>query len=135
MRNIIFLILTLFPVITFAELQIDNAWIKNLPPTVPVRAGYMEIHNPGTEAISIVAFSSDAFSSIDAHITVMKNGMMNMEHLSEITVEPGTSLMLEPGGMHLMMHPLKPTTAGETIQVQLEMSDGSQQTLQFSVRP
>ena len=67
--------------------------------------------------------------------TTNQNGMMNMEHLSEITVEPGTTLMLEPGGMHLMMHPLKPTTAGETITVELEMSDGTQQTLLFSVRP
>jgi len=135
MRRIILLMLTLFPVITLAELQIDNAWIKNLPPTVPVRAGYMEIHNPGTEVISIVSVSSEAFSSIDVHETVMKDGMMRMEHVPVLTIQPGARVTLEPGGLHMMMHPLKPTIVGESIPVKLEMNDGSQQTLSFSVRP
>ena len=95
----------------------------------------MNIYNPGSEAVSIVSIRSDAFSSIDAHKTIMKNGMMQMLHLPALTVEPGSKLTLEPGGMHLMMSPIKPTSAGESFIIELEMSDGSQQAVNIIVKP
>ena len=54
----------LFPLASQADLVIDNAWIKNLPPTVPVRAAYMDISNTGQEEVCIVSFSSEKFSNI-----------------------------------------------------------------------
>ncbi|MBC8212397.1 MAG: copper chaperone PCu(A)C [Gammaproteobacteria bacterium] len=133
MSRLLLLALLMFPVIAQAELTIDHAWIKNLPPTVPVRAGYMTIVNPAKQAVSIVSFSSDAFSSIDMHETVMKDGMMHMQHVPELTIEAGAKVTLAPGGMHMMMEPVKPTITGEQINITIKLSDGSQQTVIFTV--
>lgn len=135
MSRIFLLVLILFPGVTFADLKIDHAWIQNLPPTVPVRAGYMRISNTGSEAVSILSVSSDAFAIIEVHETTMKDGLMHMEQVPALTIGPDSQLELAPGGIHLMMmQPLEPTHPGDKIRITIELSDGSQQSPVFSVR-
>ena len=135
MSRIFLLVLILFPGVTFADLKIDHTWIQNLPPTVPVRAGYMSISNTGSEAVRILSVSSDAFSNVEVHQTIMQDGMMHMEQVPALTIEPNSQLDLKPGGIHLMlMQPLEPTRPGDKIRITFELSDGSQQSPVFSVR-
>jgi copper(I)-binding protein len=135
MSRIFLLVLILFPGVTFADLKIDHTWIQNLPPTVPVRAGYMSISNTGSEAVSILSVSSDAFSNVEVHQTIMQDGMMHMEQVPALTIEPNSQLDLKPGGIHLMlMQPLEPTRPGDKIRITFELSDGSQQSPVFTVR-
>ena len=70
MPRLLLILLLIFPGAAFAGLDIDDAWIKNLPPAVPVRAGYMTIRNAQANAISIVAIRSDAFASVEIHQTI-----------------------------------------------------------------
>ena len=124
----------LFPASAFAELDITDARIKNLPPTVPVRAGYMTIHNPSQVAISIVAIHSDAFASVEIHRSVMQDGMMRMDLVEALEIDADTSLKLAPGGLHLMMmRPVEATRPGEQIEIILQLSDGSKQSLKMKV--
>ena len=136
MSRLFIILLIIFPVAALAELEIDDTWIKNLPPTVPVRAGYMRIYNPGDTAVNILSVSSDAFSNVEVHQTIMEDdGLMRMEQVPALTIEPNSQLELQPGGIHLMMmHPLEPTHPGDKIRVNFELSDGSQQSLVFTVR-
>jgi copper(I)-binding protein len=135
MLRLFFLLLIIFPVIVQAELEFEDTWIKNLPPTVPVRAGYMHIYNPGSKAVSILSVSSDAFSNVEVHQTIMQDGMMTMEQVPALTIEPNSQLDLKPGGIHLMlMHPVEPTRPGDEIRITFELSDGSQQSPVFTVR-
>ena len=128
------LMLLFFPVSAFAELDITDARIKNLPPTVPVRAGYMTIHNPSQVAVSIVAIHSDAFASVEIHRSVMQDGMMRMDLVEALEIEADTSLKLAPGGLHLMMmQPVEATRPGEQIEIILQLSDGSKQSLKMKV--
>jgi copper(I)-binding protein len=60
MLRFLLILVFIFPGVASAELDIHNAWIKNLPPAVPVRAGYMTIRNAGANAISIIANGSGA---------------------------------------------------------------------------
>jgi hypothetical protein len=131
----ILLILTLlFPAGAFAELEISEARIKNLPPTVPVRAGYMTIHNASQTAVSIVAIRSDAFASVEIHRSVMHDGMMRMDPVHNLQIAPGASLQLAPGGLHLMMmQPVQATRPGDDIEIILQLDDGSEQRLMMKV--
>lgn len=125
----------MLPAIAYAELEFSEAWIKNLPPPVPVRAGYMTIHNPLSRAISIVAIQSEAFASVEIHQTLMVDGMMRMEQLPALTIAPGETVQLAPGGLHLMMmQPVQPTSPGEVLPITVEFDDGSRQNLQLTVR-
>ena len=75
MLRLLLVLLLVLPGSVFAELDISNAWIKNLPPTVPVRAGYMTLHNAQVDAVSIIAIRSDAFASINIHQTIDQDGV------------------------------------------------------------
>jgi copper(I)-binding protein len=123
----------LLPASAFAELEIVDAWIKNLPPSVPMRAGYMTIHNPGETAVTILSIRSDAFASIDIHRSVMQDGMMRMDPVTSLSIAPGESLQLAPGGYHLMMQPLQATRPGQEIEIVLQFDDGSEQRLTMTV--
>ena len=128
--------LLLLPSIVWAELQISEAWIKNLPPPVPVRAGYMTIHNPQTAALTIESLHSDAFASIEIHQTIEQDGMMHMEQIPMLTIEPGSIVQLSPGGLHLMMmQPVEPTKPGDRVEIIIRLDDGSEQTLTMTVKP
>ena len=127
--------LLVFPGLAFAELEISNPWIKNLPPSVPVRAGYMTLHNPQSKTVSIVSLSSDAFGSIEIHQTIAQDGMMRMEQVPALKIEPDSTVQLAPGGLHLMMmNPIEPTRIGDTIEILILIDDGSEQKLEMRVK-
>lgn len=135
LRSTIFVCILLFPVAALAEFQISDAWFKNLPPSVPVRAGYMTIHNPQTYPSKIVALSSNAFASVEIHRTVEKDGMVSMERVLELTIAANATVQLAPGGLHLMlMQPTAPTKPGTMIAITIRLEDGSEQNLQLVVK-
>jgi len=126
MPKILLILVLLLPTVAFAELEISEARIKNLPPTVPVRAGYMTIHNASQMAVSIVAIRSEAFASVEIHRSVMQDGMMRMDPVHNLQIAPGASLQLAPGGLHLMMmQPVQATRPGDEIEIILQLGDAS----------
>ena len=118
-----------------ADLRISDAWIKNLPPSVPVRAGYLTLTNPTDEARILLRFESPAFGRIELHRTVSEDGMMRMEAVDELSIDPGARLRLEPGGLHLMMmQALEPTRPGDRIQVRMHFANGREQSFEMTVK-
>jgi copper(I)-binding protein len=134
MPRLLLVLALIFPVSAFADLDISEARIKNLPPTVPVRAGYMTIHNPEPGAVTIISVRSEAFASVEIHQSLMKDGMMHMEPVGELRIDAGASLQLAPGGFHLMMmQPVEPTHPGDEIEVFLQLDNGTEQGLIMKV--
>ena len=120
---------------TADPLIIKNAWIKNLPPTLPMRAGYMTLENTSDKPISIVAVESEVFTQIDIHETVKKDGMMSMRPVSPLAIPAGTRTELAPGGIHLMMmQPQKTLKPGDQVSITLQFDDGSYQSLPMTVK-
>jgi len=135
MSRLLLILLLIFPAGATAELDIHNAWIKNLPPAVPVRAGYLTIHNAQANAISIIAVRSEAFASIEIHRTIAADGMMRMEPVPTLVIEPNSTVKLAPGGLHLMMmNPTDATKPGDVLQIVIELDDGSTQSLNMTVK-
>jgi copper(I)-binding protein len=59
-----------------------------------------------------------------------------MRALSQLVLEPGATVRLEPGGKHLMlMQPRRAIAAGEHVPVAFLLGDGSRVTASFEVRP
>lgn len=126
--------LLLIPSLAHAELIVENAWIQNLPPSVPVRAGYLEITNPDSEAVYIIGLHGDAFTRIEMHRSVQRNGTMQMEPLPKLEIEAGATLHFEPGGLHLMLHPGQPTRPGDSYRIVIELDDGTTRNIEMVVR-
>ena len=134
MTRFLLLLALLMPASSYAELDVVDAWINDLPPSVPVRAGYMTLHNSGESTLNILSVQSDAFAQIEIHRSVMQDGMMRMEPITTLSIAPGSTVHLAPGGYHLMMmQPLRPTRPGENIDVVLHLDDGSEKHLTMTV--
>jgi copper(I)-binding protein len=118
-----------------AKLQITEAWIKNLPMVVPMRAGYMDIFNNQARTVNIVWLKSEAFARIEIHRSVEKEGMMSMHPVSVLAISSGETVRLAPGGFHLMMmNPLKKLAPGEYCIVTIGYDDQSTQNIEMIVK-
>lgn len=133
--NRFLLFILLWPMVAAAEVEVRDAWIKQLPPTVPMRAGYLTLHNRGDSTMLLTGASSDAFGRVEIHRSYEQDGMMRMDPVDSIELPANTEFRLEPGGYHLMMMmPREATRAGDRVGLVLEFSDGSRQSLQMTVR-
>lgn len=117
-----------------AELQVDDGYVRGLPPGQVVTAAFMTLRNDAEQAVSIVSASSDSAEQTEIHAHVHNNGMMRMEKVDSITVPAKGRFVLAPGEHHLMLINLsKPLKQGDQVTIALSLGDGSIQTVQLPV--
>lgn len=135
-KQSLLLVLLIYALPVSAEnLQITDAWIKNLPAVVPVRAGYMKISNTRGHDITILSLESKLFEDIHIHQTFEVDGVASMRAIGDLTIRAGESLELAPGGFHLMMmNPLEGLTPGQKVVVTLHYQGQKTQTIEMVVR-
>lgn len=121
--------------VSAATLQITDAWIRYLPPVVPVRSGYMTINNNSGVTVEITDVESEVFTQVEIHETVTKDGMMSMRPVLPLEIPAGETVKLLPGGLHLMMmKPDRPLNPGSRVDVILHFDNNESQVLKMTVR-
>jgi len=135
-RFIVFITLLIISIPSFAQpLQVSDAWIKNLPPAIPMRAGYMQLMNHDANTTTIVSISSDAFKKIEIHQTMNIDGVMSMHSIKSLILEANEMASLKPGGMHLMlMKPTRELKIGDEIKIELQFDNDSSQVIIMTVK-
>jgi copper(I)-binding protein len=113
------------------ELEVVDAWIRPAPPTTGMRAAYITLHNIGSEACRITGASSDSFRSVSIHRTITEDGVSRMRPLGDAVIEPGATLAMEPGGVHVMLMG-RPADPQAPVTVNLQLEDG--ETLGIELR-
>lgn len=118
-----------------APLEISDAWVRALPPTQTNTAAYMTLTNRGDAPVQIAGANADIAQSVEIHTTREIDGYMRMEQLSGLSLAPGQSQQLAPGGIHLMLLELSHMPIpGETVRVCLELAPGGQVCTDAGVR-
>ncbi len=113
---------------------LSHAWISEAPPTVSILAGYLEIKNNTNETKILNAVSGSDFNHIEIHQSIIRNGMASMEKQNELSITPGQTLKLTPGGYHLMLFdPSRPLRSGDTVPLEFSFADGHKQTINATV--
>lgn len=108
-----------------AELRVEDAYVRGLPPGQPVTAAFMRIINTADRAVEVIAASTDSAKLAEIHVHRHHNGMMSMEKVDSITIPAGGEFVLAPGGYHLMLIDLyKPLREGEMVSIKLQMTGG-----------
>ncbi|MFU8831100.1 MAG: copper chaperone PCu(A)C [Wenzhouxiangella sp.] len=116
-------------------LEIRDAWSPEAPPARAM-AGFMTLHNPGSETVVIKAAESDQFGRVEIHSMTMDDGVMRMRQLDGLPIPPGATIRLESGGIHLMLiRPLGHFTRGDEIEISLITEDDERLELISTVRP
>lgn len=111
---------------TGPALVFENVWIAEAPPVSEVLAAYMDIKNTGKNDRKLVSAKSDDFASIEFHRRVDKNGMASMQHQQYLVIPAGDTLMLKPGGYHMMLFkPARKLRAGDESTFHFQIGDNN----------
>ncbi len=103
------------------DLHIMAPWSRPLPAVSVNGAAYMTLMNMGSEADKLVAVSTPAAKKAEIHNHVMEGGLMKMRRVENITIAPGASTVLEPGGLHVMLMGLtEPLVEGKSFPLTLQ---------------
>lgn len=118
-----------------AELVVEDAWVRGLPPGVANTAAYMTLRNTGAEEVVLTGASSPIAGRVQLHDTMDHGGMLHMAHVDSLAVPAGAEAKLASGGLHLMLMELTAMPApGDDVELTLQFADGSSQVLRLPVR-
>ncbi len=104
------------------DLVITQAWSRATPGGAKIAGGYLTIENKGSAPDRLIGGSGDVADKVQVHEMAMNNGVMTMRPLDKgLTIEPGKTVKLAPGGYHLMLLDLKyPLKQGDKVPITLE---------------
>lgn len=118
-----------------ADLEVENPFVREMPPTAPATGAFMTLHNRSDQEIAIVSAESDAAKTVELHTHIHDQGVMRMREIPEIGVPAMGHTELKPGGLHVMLiGPTRKLAEGDSIIITLVMKDGSKKHIEAPVR-
>lgn len=116
------------------DLHVEHPFARATAATAMAGAGYVEIMNSGTADDRLIAVEAD-FPSVSLHESVVTDGVARMVPLDSVTIPAGGSVMLAPGGMHVMFMGLDgdPLDAGEEVPATLVFENAGRLDVVFKV--
>jgi len=103
-------------------IHISQPWARATPKGAITGAGYMTITNKGSAPDKVSCVSDDASAQCEIHSMTMEGGVMKMRPVEGgLEIKPGESVMLKPGGYHVMFRELKhPLEQGAAVKATLK---------------
>ena len=117
------------------RLEVTGAWIRTAPPGAMMLAGYATLRNTGDAPLTVIGADSEAFGDVSLHESIEIDGVARMSALGSIEIAAGASVVLAPGGKHLMlMRPKGEPKSGGSIKIHIAAKPGEGTTANFVVR-
>ena len=115
--------------------QVKDGWIRLLPGGMPMQAGFGRIDNRCPMPATIVSASSPAYGSVELHESKVVEGISRMRAVPELRIAPDGAVVLQPGGLHLMlMQPKAKLKPGSRVAIEFNLKDGRTLLGEFEVR-
>ncbi len=140
MKKYLFSLAVLFVLtgLSFAESKVvvEGAWVGEVPPSSPVAAAYMTIKNNGTADDRLLGVTSSISGSTMIHETVVDDkGVASMNMIGALVIPAGKSVVLKPGGTHIMLMDLKdPVTGKGKIELDLKFENAGEMKIEAPVK-
>jgi copper(I)-binding protein len=117
------------------DLVISQAWTRATPNGAKVGGGFLTVENKGSAPDRLIGGSADVAGSVQVHEMSMDGGVMKMRPMEKgLTIDPGKTVKLAPGGYHLMMMDLKSQLKqGDKVPVTLEFEKAGKVTVSLDV--
>src|ERR1700731_1156095 len=118
------------------DLVITQAWSRATPGGAKIGGGYLTIENKGSAPDRLIGGSGEIAGKMKVHEMSMKNGVMTMRPLDKgLTIDPGKTVKLAPGGLHLMLFDLKaPLKQGDKLRVTRDFEKAGKVKLTLDVQ-
>ena len=117
------------------SIHISEPWSRATPKGAASGAGYMTLTNNGTTPDRVSCVSDDASAQCQIHSMTMEGGVMKMRPMEGgLEIKPGESVMLKPGGNHIMFLSLKrPLEQGGTVKATLKFEHAGTIDVEYPV--
>ena len=120
---------------TLVDLVVTDAWARETPPGAVSGAAYMTIVNNGANNWVLEGLAGDIAKRVELHSHIDDDGVMRMRPVDFIEIKPGVSVVLKPGGLHVMLIGINaPLKAGERFPLILKSKEGGDVQIQVEVR-
>lgn len=115
---------------------ISQPFARATMPGARVAAAYLQLRNTGKTPIKLVSATSPVCEKVELHTMTMEGGIMRMRQITDgVAIQPGGTVSLAPGGMHLMLMGLRQQlTPGTEVAITLTFDGAPTQTLKFPVQ-
>lgn len=123
--------------VTSGDIEIIHPAIPAPPASARSAAGYMAIANNGAEADTLIGIETGAAASVMLHTTEHgADGVARMMHIPAIGIPAGETVLLAPGGMHVMLMGLAaPLAEGDMVPATLVFDHAGRVAIEFMVDP
>ncbi|HET6521858.1 MAG TPA: copper chaperone PCu(A)C [Geminicoccaceae bacterium] len=117
------------------DLVIADAYARATLGRATNTAAYLTIEATGDRPDRLVGAASPAARAVELHAHVMDGGVARMRPVDAIEIDPGAPVVLQPGGLHLMVIGLgEPLAEGATLPLTLTFERNGEITLELPVR-
>ena len=144
MKTILGLMAALMMTTTAAAHGVKTGDLEIIHPNIPQpatsaksAAGYMAISNEGAAADRLIGVETAAAQKSMIHTTeTSADGVARMVHLEALEIPAGDTVVLEPGGMHVMLMGLTQTLKeGDMLPATLIFEQAGRVEVEFMVDP
>lgn len=117
------------------ELTIEQPWMRATPNGAKVAGGYLRVTNRGGAPDRLLSTSIPLAGRGEVHEMLTEGGVMKMRPLEAgLIIPPGQTVVLKPGGYHLMFMDLRSgVQEGETVRGSLTFEKAGTVQVTFTV--
>lgn len=116
-----------------AELSVTDAWARPTPPMARVGGVFLTLTG-GDREDRLLGASSPVADAVELHTHRLADGVAVMESVPAIPVPAGQTVVLQPGGLHIMLIGLgAPLKEGQNLTLNLRFAQAGEQSLQVPV--
>jgi copper(I)-binding protein len=118
------------------DIEIAQPWSRATPQGSKVGAGYLILTNRGARPDRLVSATTSVAGTVELHEMAMEAGVMKMRQIAGgIPLEPGKTVTLAPGGLHIMFIGLTgPLTQGQKFTARLVFEKAGPADVTFDVQ-
>ena len=121
------------------DLSVSNGWVRYSEYSDHVdgmTGAFAEFTNNTDHVITILGGSTEIAKMVETHEVVMVDGAMKMQAKEGgIEIQPGETLTLEPGGLHIMLMGLKqPVLEGDEVSLTIDFDGTEDITVTWPVK-
>ncbi len=120
---------------TIGDISISKNWIRATPPAAKTGGGFLVISNSGSHEDTLTAVEFTGAKKTEIHKMKIEKDVMKMRPLKGgIKIPAGETIVLKPGGFHLMFMGLKSRLKdGQNFPIKLIFANAGEITMNFPV--
>ncbi len=120
--------------LAWSQLKFEKAEIYAPLKGSHMSAGYMTVQNESAKPVVLSLKSVEKFKASETHETLMKKGEMMMQKVDSFTIPAHGSLVLQPGGKHMMLFdPTAEIKVGSKLKATFLIDKKKSEKVEFSV--